>query len=358
MFPPVFPFLPTVGKTTTLQVSQPTATQRQVNITWTQAGVSWGFGPRAWEVSITPPAGATLTATTCADPIAEADIAPTAASSANNTCSFTGSADGTYSVTVTALGSPESAPATIDVAQVAVPGKPQQVKVLPGPNELVVSWQPPADPGSGIAGYHAEAVMENAQSTSGGCDTTTELTCTIKDLVAGNSYRVYVSAISNKNADFSSDLAGSDLAKVLAPVTSAPTPPASVPASAGKLTAPSTSVTANQSVTLSGTGYAAHVPVQVVVYSTPQVLKTVTTDGTGAFSTSVTLPAGLSGSHTLVAGGVGPDGAYRYLTLGVTASAGGLPVTGAALPKLIGIALLVLAFGVVLVRLTRRRRFV
>jgi titin len=129
-----------------------------------------------------------------------------------------------------------------------------------------------------------------------------------------------------------------------------------VPSSAGKLTAPSTSLTANQAVTLSGSGYAAHTAVQIVVYSTPQVLTTVTTDGTGAFSTSVTLPAGLTGAHTLVAGGVGPDGAYRYLTLSVTAAAAaGLPVTGAAVPKLVAAALVVLAIGFVLVRVTRRR---
>jgi hypothetical protein len=57
-----------------------------------------------------------------------------------------------------------------------------------------------------------------------------------------------------------------------------------------------------------------------------------------------------------VAGGVGPDGAYRYLTLSVTAAAAaGLPVTGAAVPKLVAAALVVLAIGFVLVRVTRRR---
>lgn len=67
-----------------------------------------------------------------------------------------------------------------------------------------------------------------------------------------------------------------------------------------------------------------------------------------------------------MAGGVGPDGAYRYLTLDVTVQEAAtptapasarpsLPVTGQALPKLVAIALLVLAVGVGLVGITRRR---
>jgi titin len=305
---------------------------------------------------VTPPQGATLTDNTCAGSIDE--------SIGSSDCSFTGSIDGTYSVKITAKAgsvlSADSATATIPVQKtIDLPGKPQEVKVLPGPNELVVSWKPPADLGGGVAGYHVESAMENAQSSGPTCDTTTELTCTINGLTAGTSYKVFVMAISKQNPAYGSDPAEVNFTKVLGPVASAPTPPASVPSSAGKLTAPSTSLTANQAVTLSGSGYAAHTPIQIVVYSTPQVLKTVTTDRTGAFSTSVTMPAGLTGSHTLVAGGMGPDGAYRYLTLVVTVgsggTAGGLPVTGEALPKLVAVALLILAFGVVLIRLTRRR---
>jgi titin len=304
-------------------------------------------------VEVTPPQGATLTDNTCAGSIDE--------SIGSSDCSFTGSIDGTYSVKITAKAggvlSTESATATIPVQKtIDLPGKPQEVKVLPGPNKLVVSWKPPANLGGGVAGYHVESYMENAQSSGPTCDATTQLTCTLQGLTAGNSYKVFVMAISKQNPDYGSDPAEVDFTKVLGPVTTTPTPPASVPSSAGKLTAPSTSLTANQAVTLSGSGYAADTPIQIVVYSTPQVLKTVTTDHTGAFSTSVTLPAGLTGAHTLVAGGVGPDGVYRYLTLAVTASAaGGLPVTGAALPKLVAIALFVLAFGVVLIRVTRRR---
>jgi hypothetical protein len=342
------------GKAIISQQFQSAPDTREVAVFWAAgAEVDWGTGtPNEWVLEANGPQGATLTDNTC--------VGSTEDSGGLNDCSFVGSIDGTYTVKITAKAggvlSAESATATIAVKRIAMPGKPQDVKVLPGPNELVVSWQPPADLGDGVGGYHVEFYMENAQSSGPSCDTTTQLTCTVKGLTAGNSYKAFVNAISKQNPDYGSAPVESAFIKVLGPVTSTPTPPASVPSSAGKLTAPSTSLTANQAVTLSGSGYAAHTAVQIVVYSTPQVLTTVTTDGTGAFSTSVTLPAGLTGAHTLVAGGVGPDGAYRYLTLSVTAAAAaGLPVTGAAVPKLVAAALVVLAIGFVLVRVTRRR---
>ncbi|MGC9668250.1 fibronectin type III domain-containing protein [Planosporangium sp. 12N6] len=323
-------------------------TGRKVNVAWNSWDVDWGTAdPKQWTVEITPPAGGTLVANQCAN-VTESD-------SGNDSCTFTGSVDGTYSVKVTAAGSTDSATATIAVKQIALPGKPRDVKVLPGPNELVVSWNPPADLGGGVGGYHVEALVENAQASGPNCETTTELTCTVKGLTAGTSYQILVFAISKQDPDYISEPAKSDFIKVPGTVAGTPTPPASVPPSAGKLTAPSTSLTPNQAVTLSGSGYAAYTPIQIVVYSAPQILKTVTTDGSGAFSTSVTLPAGLTGSHTLVAGGVGPDGAYRYLTLPITAGTAGLPVTGQSTPKLVVTALVVLALGVVLVRVTRRR---
>ena len=62
----------------------------------------------------------------------------------------------------------------------------------------------------------------------------------------------------------------------------------------------------------------------VAIYSTPQVLTTVVADGAGNFTATVTVPAGLAaGSHTLVASGIGSDGALRYVTLPVTVTAAG-----------------------------------
>jgi titin len=62
------------------------------------------------------------------------------------------------------------------------------------------------------------------------------------------------------------------------------------------------------------------------------VLTTVVTDATGSFSLEVTVPAGLAaGQHNLVAAGVDPTGAMRYMTLPVTVTAtvtGGTVATG------------------------------
>jgi len=97
----------------------------------------------------------------------------------------------------------------------------------------------------------------------------------------------------------------------------------------------------------------------VIVYSTPQVLTTVATDGSGSITVEVTVPAGLpNGHHTLVAAGVDPGGHLRYLTLGVTVTAGSaeLAYTGASIvgPGVAGLAALALGTG--LLALSRRRR--
>jgi hypothetical protein len=357
------PFPTPQGKTTTLQVSQVDPSTRQVQVAWSASGVSWMMPPPyMWDVVVTPPSGTLLTANDCTNP-ARPD-------SGLNNCTFTGGVDGTYTVTVTAttpMGrSPESATRPVTVAQVdSTPSAPRSLKVLPGPQQLGLSWQAPAHLGSGVVGYHVD-LYDADDNWVNECPTTTQLTCTITGLTAGVPYVAELWA--NNADDMSSDSVFSAPTKPLGPVTSTPIPP-TVPSSAGTLTASQTSVTPNQSITISGTGFAAGIPIQVAVYSTPQVLKTVTTDGTGAFSTSVAIPAGLTGSHTLVAGGVGPDGVIRYLTVPVTAagsggtaggtqasgSAGGLPVTGVSLPILVTTAVAILLLGVALVRFARRR---
>jgi hypothetical protein len=57
----------------------------------------------------------------------------------------------------------------------------------------------------------------------------------------------------------------------------------------------------------------------VLVYSEPQILTTVVTDGSGSFSVEVTVPDGFTaGRHTLVASGVDALGNVRTMTLPVT----------------------------------------
>jgi len=120
---------------------------------------------------------------------------------------------------------------------------------------------------------------------------------------------------------------------------------------------------------LAGDGFAARTLIELVIYSSPQLVGTAQTTGTGDFTAQVTMPAGLGGAHTLVAGGLGPDRRYRYLTVGVTFPAGvsggsdsggstssnGLAVTGGpALPTgVLGGLLFTLGLG--LTGLGRRR---
>jgi hypothetical protein len=142
--------------------------------------------------------------------------------------------------------------------------------------------------------------------------------------------------------------------------------PSSVPASDGTLEAPPATtdgVVAGEQVTFSGSGYAAFTPITLLVYSEPQVLGTVMTDGAGAFTATVTLPEGLAaGSHTLVAAGLDPNGEMRYLTLPITvvdtagAVHGRLAFTGFDVQAPLTGGLVALGIGTALIVVSRRRR--
>ena len=139
--------------------------------------------------------------------------------------------------------------------------------------------------------------------------------------------------------------------------------PSEVPTKGGDLVRPageSGSVTPGSSVRITGSGYAPHSTVTLIVYSVPQVLATTVADGDGNIDVTVTIPDGLeAGDHTLVAAGVDADGNAHYLTLPVTVSSGAaapqLPNTGAsiALPALGG--LIALSAGGGLLFAARRR---
>ena len=153
-----------------------------------------------------------------------------------------------------------------------------------------------------------------------------------------------------------------------APVSTGVIPfPATVPTSNGDLTpaaGSSDEVVAGKTMVISGTGYEPHSTVTVLIYSSPQVLTTVVADANGAFTVTVTVPAGLTaGQHTLVASGVDDLGNPRFTTLAVTVSAAGvatvatpkLAATGADVtaPLLGGLA--ALAVGAGLIVASRRR---
>jgi LPXTG-motif cell wall-anchored protein len=222
---------------------------------------------------------------------------------------------------------------------------------------VTISWDAPATTGTyPLAGYQAFLYYSNGES--GGlafeCDTDVTVHTCKAPAPPGPSYSGGVNAVD------SADNAGDPSNQLVIGKTA---PPASVPASSGKLAVPSGpggtgSVVKGQKVTLHGTGYAPNSLVSVLIYSTPQVLTTVMTDSSGSFTVQVTVPAGLpDGHHTLVAAGADPSGNMRYLTLPVTVTAGSaeLAYTGASVltPALAGLGALVLGGGLLVV--SRRR---
>ncbi|WP_168429327.1 endonuclease/exonuclease/phosphatase family protein [Microbacterium sp. K24] len=141
------------------------------------------------------------------------------------------------------------------------------------------------------------------------------------------------------------------------------------------------SVVAGGSVTIQGDGFAPDAALRVELRSTPVPIGAVTSNGTGAFRLAVTIPAATApGVHSIVV--IDPAGAETSATITVTAAPGGgqpgegqpgaqpgggataqgnvgddsLASTGAdSAPFLIG-ALLLLAAGLALVVIRRRRR--
>ena len=75
-------------------------------------------------------------------------------------------------------------------------------------------------------------------------------------------------------------------------------------------------------VTVSDGGFAPVSPVQITIEPTPVLLATVTTDASGAFSTTVSIPAASSGEITISATGTDPAGSVRVLSCTITVIAG------------------------------------
>ncbi|MGY1813920.1 hypothetical protein [Blastococcus sp. SYSU D00820] len=287
---------------------------------------------------------------------------------------------GTQRVAVRATSGVGAGPASPVVTQdvLRVLGTPTAVTTTVGTSSLEVGWAHPADR-TGITGYVVEATPQVGADHEGAwpdavrCLAAAADTSCLLGVTPGFAYRVTVAAF-GANRTFHQQFP--------TPVTTAVVPslqvPATVPAASGPLDAgPATAdpVPAGAEVTLTGSGFLPNSTVTLVVYSTPTVLGTVTTDGAGAFTTTVTLPAGLpAGAHTLVASGVDPAGNPYHLTSGVTVTAsggaptatatsatgpgvsGGLASTGAdiAVPAIGGLAALVVGGGLVLAG--RRRR--
>jgi titin len=222
---------------------------------------------------------------------------------------------------------------------------------------MTVSWSPSTPGTYPIIGYDVDLTWTNEGGQSGGgapfCHTpATVYTCTAP-AQPGVTHDLVIAA-----ADSSSYGLGEPAFATSGIVPASRT----VPKSTGDLTLPAgktSTVPAGEKMTVSGTGYSPVSTVTVLIYSEPRVLATVRTDGSGSFSVEVTVPEGLpAGQHTLVAAGIDPMGAMRYLTLPVTVSGTGTPTlayTGAdvTLPAIGGSLAVLVGGGLLLV--ARRR---
>lgn len=128
------------------------------------------------------------------------------------------------------------------------------------------------------------------------------------------------------------------------------------PPSSGDLEVPSDTAEPGGAVTISGSGYAPNTTVTITVNGVQ--VATVTTDGTGAFTATITLPTGVTGDVEIAATGTGADGETRVLSATVTVAGDGstLPRTGSSgtFPA-VGMALVLLCMGAAFVVATRRR---
>jgi alpha-tubulin suppressor-like RCC1 family protein len=252
-------------------------------------------------------------------------------------------------------------PVAVNVVALTAPQAPTGVTATAGNAQATVSWTAPASLGSGtLTGYTATA-------DPGGktCTSTAATSCTVSGLTNGTKYRFTV--VTRTTAGESTPSA---LSAPITPYAPGPPPlPGQEPSGDAPLTSSQGAAFTSTSRTtrLTGTGFAANIEVTVGIYSTPQLLTTTVSDSTGAIDVEVTIPAGYTGAHTLVAIGLSPDHTLRTLTLpitiaaapastGPTSSAGGLAVTGSAITALIALGVGLLAVGTAAVIVVRRRR--
>lgn len=102
-------------------------------------------------------------------------------------------------------------------------------------------------------------------------------------------------------------------------------------------------------INVAGAGLPNSGSAELVIMSTPRLLKAFTAGSDGTFSDRASLPSDLAaGNHTVVLAGSG-----IYMAVGITVEAATLPTTGSGTSSLAWMALLVLVLAVVLVRSRR-----
>ena len=122
------------------------------------------------------------------------------------------------------------------------------------------------------------------------------------------------------------------------------------------------------SIDVTGTDFDAGSTINFTLYSQPYALGSVTTDSSGAFAVSVTLPDGVTGTHTIAAQGPTSSASVTIEIYAVnqgsggaagdngSSSGGGLASTGFAVAGIGVLGLGLLAGGTVLLLSGRRRK--
>jgi hypothetical protein len=138
----------------------------------------------------------------------------------------------------------------------------------------------------------------------------------------------------------------------------APYPPQFCPTIAVSTTTPFP----GEVITVTGSGFKADQSLTLVLQPSPvTTLAHVTADSSGAFSTRITLPAGASGSHVIVADGSGSSCPVDPIQIQVAGTShspsggGGLASTGVDILVAVAVALSLICAGLVLTRGGRRR---
>jgi hypothetical protein len=173
-------------------------------------------------------------------------------------------------------------------------GGPQAHILQVSPNQTTGAWGP-------VSFFVRQVIVTG--HTPGGYDCKAEGTCVIGTTNSANP------------ADHTYDVT----APLVFTAATVPALPPVVPHADGPLTVIGASaLTAGGTATVAGAGFAPDSLVRLGVYSTPMSLATVTADAGGAISATVTVPATLSGAHTMVAVGTAPSGSSWALTGAVT----------------------------------------
>jgi hypothetical protein len=154
-----------------------------------------------------------------------------------------------------------------------------------------------------------------------------------------------------------------DTVQILTVTVAAASPvplPSVAPPGSGALVGVPTTSHPRESFSATASGFAPGAPITWAIYSTARTLTTSVADANGDATARLTIPAGLSGLHTIVAAGIAPDGSPLFVTATTTViaptSTTALSSTGVSVGTLPLAALLLLLVGLGLMLAVRLRR--